>query len=45
MQYNNLLNFVSKHHNVIISHLNLVGIFLRFGSFNMYIYEDTMDAL
>jgi len=43
--YNNLLDRVIRHRDAIISHLNLICIFLVFHSFGLYIHNDTMRAL
>eukprot|EP01018_Ginkgo_biloba_P034862 Gb_41658 [translate_table: standard] len=45
IQYNNLLDHVLRHHDVIISHLNWACIFLGFYSFGLYIHNDTMRTL
>jgi photosystem I P700 chlorophyll a apoprotein A1 len=45
LNYNNLLDRVIRHRDVIISHLNWVCIFLGFHSFGLYIHNDTMQAL
>jgi photosystem I P700 chlorophyll a apoprotein A1 len=43
--YNNLLDRVIRHRDVMISHLNWVCIFLGFHSFGLYIHNDTISAL
>ncbi|KAF3624130.1 Photosystem I chlorophyll a apoprotein A1 [Capsicum annuum] len=44
-RYNDLLDRVLRHRDIIISHLNWACIFLGFHSFGLYIHNDTMSAL
>jgi photosystem I P700 chlorophyll a apoprotein A1 len=43
--YDNLVDRVLRHRDIIISHLNWVCIFLGLHSFGFYVHNDTMRAL